>query len=136
MITFIKLVTGEEIIGEVVDIVEGDDKMLLLKNPLKVIYQQTPRGVPNTVVARFMVFGESENIVFNTDLIVAVSQPRKSFINYYLSALEHYKELDEELDDQLEYASETNSSMLDKKEKIVQDIFANILHNMPKTKPN
>lgn len=135
MITFMKLVTGEEIVAEVVDLVEGDDKMLLLNNPLKVVYQQTPRGVPNTVVARFMVFGEARNVVINASSIVAVSEPRQSFINYYQSALKHYEELDVELDDQLNYASDVNISESEA-EKAAHDIFTNILKNMPRTKPN
>lgn len=138
MITLIKLVTGDEIVGEVVDLIEGDDRMLLIKNPLRVVYQQTPRGVPNTVIARFLVFGESDSVVFNADCIVAVSQPRESFVNYYRSALKHYEDLDEELDEQLYYASKSTRSILNESDnnQAVQDVFADILHNMPKTKPN
>lgn len=137
MIVLFKLVTGEEVIGEIVDMHEDKDRMILVNNPLKVVYQQTPRGVPNTVVARFMVFGNPRNVVINSQAVVAISEPRDTFIAYYHSALKHYEDLDEELDEQLIYASKINEEeSSEKAEKMVQDIFTNILNNMPRSKPN
>ena len=137
MIVLFKLVTGDEIIGEIVDYHDDKDKMILVNNPLKVVYQQTPRGIQNTVVARFMVFGNPRNVVINANSVVAISEPRDTFIHYYRTALKHYEELDQELDEQLIYASKINEDETSEKaEKIVQDIFTNILNNMPKSKPN
>jgi hypothetical protein len=84
-----------------------------------------------------MVFGNPRNVVINTQAVVAISEPRDTFITYYRSALKHYEDLDEELDEQLLYASKINEDeSSEKAEKMVQDIFTNILNNMPRSKPN
>lgn len=125
MISIIKLSTGEEIVGEIDEAKNNDPDFVLVSNPLKIMYQPTTYGSPNTYIARYMMFGKGNQVALHSKHVVAVCEPRDSFVVYYKKAVEQYQKTEEDIDHQLKDATYDEDDL-------VEDIFTNILKKMPK----
>lgn len=78
-----KVITGEEIIAEVVDVVELDYQYTI-KNALMLLMQQTDKGFGVAVVP----WGNhvDGNIVLESDKLIYVAAPRKELVEMYEKA--------------------------------------------------
>lgn len=108
----LKLVTGEEIICE---IIEEDEYDLIIRNPLAFEYKVTPEGDRMWSYRLFMCYQDDPDklILVKIDKIVAIANPVPSIVKQYIKGVESIMDYngddyDEEEDD-LEYDSdETN----------------------------
>ncbi len=83
-IKLIKLLTGEELLSDVISATE--DGGLHLKNPVRVVMipnKTDPRGHPNVGLAPWAEFAEEKEIKIKGFHVVAVTTPVTEFRNQY-----------------------------------------------------
>lgn len=86
-IKLIKLITGEEIISEVLEDNKGSEGYLKLKQPLRVmiIPSRTDPKTPTVGFAPWAEFSEEKEFVLDRKHVLLVSSPIQEFINQYNS---------------------------------------------------
>jgi hypothetical protein len=104
----LKLVTGEEIICE---IIEEDDQDLIIRNPLAFEYKQEPDGTRLWSYRLFMCYQDDPDklILVKIDKIVAIANPVPSIVKQYIKGVESIMDYEgddyDEEDDDIEYDS-------------------------------
>ena len=104
-ITLIKLSDGTEVIG---DVVQDDQRCVVVKKPLLIHYRYFIGGVPSVSFSRYMMFAVSTHISLNRSHIIATVQAREAFANYYIDSVEdYYGNLESTVDEELKSALST-----------------------------
>lgn len=79
-ITLLKLITGEDIIGDVIEVTEFS---VSVKLPLKA-HTTMHDDVPAVQLVRYMLLGELGDLVdFNSEHILAMTAPMQKALDYY-----------------------------------------------------
>ena len=79
-ITLLKLITGEDVIGDVIEVTEFS---VSVKLPLKA-HTTMHDDVPAVQLVRYMLLGNLEDLVdFNSDHILAMTAPMQKALDYY-----------------------------------------------------
>lgn len=102
MIVLLQLSTGVEIAGEWDAACDVHANNLLIKRPLQLNYKYFVGGAPTINFSRYMMFGKTDTITFNTSFIVNKIEARDHFVSVYQKHAEYYynhhqKSIDEEL---------------------------------------
>ena len=81
----IKLITGEELLGEVIDYHIEDN--ILLKNPVRIVVMpnKIDPKTPNIGFAPWAEFTDDKTFVLDKSHILAIMNPIKEFVNQYNS---------------------------------------------------
>ena len=82
-VQIIKLITGEELLAEVV----GDDIMVRVKNPVRIVVMpnKIDPKTPNIGFAPWAEFSDDKEFTLDKSHIVAIMTPIKEFVNQYSS---------------------------------------------------
>lgn len=88
MISVIRLTSGAELVGTVIDTREGT---ITVNNPLQIAYVARPGGAPSISLQRYIPFTSEEDITFNWDHVEAVCQPIQGLEGYYNNTLKLIK---------------------------------------------
>ena len=80
----LKLISGAEIIGEVV--AETATNVSLL-NPLQAFYSTSNYGVPSVTVHRFCPFAKEDEFIISWDHIMTYNELSQSSVQYYKDAV-------------------------------------------------
>lgn len=75
-----KLVTGEEILGELIEIT---DKAVTLKNPVAVVMQRMQNGETGLGFMPFMAYVANKTVVFNQDKIILAAEVDETVSGQY-----------------------------------------------------
>jgi hypothetical protein len=104
MIALIKLYNGQEVIGSVKD---DQDNKVILEDPMQINYRLVAtQPMPTVSVSRYMPFSMDKIFAFEKKDLLHIAQPRKAMADYYLHALNNYREvIDENVEQELLYAS-------------------------------
>lgn len=86
-VLLVKLADGNELIGE---IVEDIHTHILVRKPLQIHYRYFMGSVPHISFSRFMMFTAEHIVTLDARHILAVSLPRKAFIDFYQDNVEDY----------------------------------------------
>jgi hypothetical protein len=79
-IALLKLITGEDVIGDVVDVNEATVSIL---RPLKAVVS-TDRGVPSINLVRYALLGDMDDFVeFNNEHVMSLTKPMQKAVDYY-----------------------------------------------------
>lgn len=79
-VTLLKLITGEDVIG---DIVSVSEVTVSIMKPLKAVVS-TERGVPSINLVRYALLGDMDDCVdFNREHIMAMTKPMHKALDYY-----------------------------------------------------
>lgn len=79
-ITLLKLITGEDVIGDVVDVTEYS---VSVKLPLKA-HTSMHDDIPAVQLVRYMLLGNLDDLVdFNSEHILAMTTPMQKALDYY-----------------------------------------------------
>ena len=84
-VKIIKLITGEELLGEVTDYHIEDN--ILLKNPVRIVVMpnKIDPKTPNIGFAPWAEFTDDKTFVLDKSHILAIMNPIKEFVNQYNS---------------------------------------------------
>jgi hypothetical protein len=84
-VKIIKLITGEELLGEVADHHIEDN--ILLKNPVRIVVMpnKIDPKTPNIGFAPWAEFTDDKTFVLDKSHILAIMNPIKEFVNQYNS---------------------------------------------------
>lgn len=84
-VKIIKLITGEELLGEVIDYHIEDN--ILLKNPVRIVVMpnKIDPKTPNIGFAPWAEFTDDKTFVLDKSHILAIMNPIKEFVNQYNS---------------------------------------------------
>jgi len=126
MIKLIKLVNGEELVG---DVSCSDTSSILVKNVYTVMYRFHPYSTNPTVkLVPYMMFGVNEFHQFKFEDIVNTTDARKAFSDYYEVVVEMNKEKNQSqlIDNELNIAV----SLIKNNSK--EEIYNSILENFEK----
>lgn len=84
-VKIIKLITGEELLGEVTDHHIEDN--ILLKNPVRIVVMpnKIDPKTPNIGFAPWAEFTDDKTFVLDKSHILAIMNPIKEFVNQYNS---------------------------------------------------
>lgn len=115
----LKLVTGEEVICE---IIEEDDQDLIIRNPLAFEYKVTEDGSRMWSYRLFMCYQDDPDrlILIKIDKIVAIANPVGSIVKQYIKGVEaimdydgdDYYDEEEDLEYELNDSDDTKTNIL------------------------
>ena len=93
----IKLVTGEEVICEVVD---EDDEDIIVRNALTIQFQLTDDGIKMWTFKYFMCYQDDPDrfLLIKPDKIVSVASPVNELLKQYVNGLEVMLDYEDEPD--------------------------------------
>ena len=104
-ITLIKLSDGTEVIG---DVVQDDQRSIVVKKPLLIHYRYFVGGVPSVSFSRYMMFAASTHVNLNRSHVIAKVEAREAFADYYTDNVEdYYSNLESTVDEELKSALST-----------------------------
>lgn len=79
-ITLLKLITGEDVIGDIVEVTEYQVSVRL---PLRA-HTSMREEVPSVQLVRYMLLGDlSDTVEFNSEHILAMTTPMQKALDYY-----------------------------------------------------
>ena len=128
MLALIKLYNGQEVIGNVKD---DQDNKVVLEDPMQINYRLVAtQPMPTVSVSRYMPFSMDKIFAFETKDLLHIAQPRKAMAEYYLHALNNYREvIDENVEQELLYAS-GNDDDGDPDEQDMSDAYKALLERI------
>lgn len=107
MITILKLNSGVEVVGR--EEVENQTSIILNK-PLQINYRYYQGSVPSVSFVRYIMFSQSEDIMFNKLDIVNRVVARPAFAGYYTNVVEqYYSALEKIIDKELALTGDTTT---------------------------
>lgn len=89
MLSLVKLMSGAELLGTVLDIQEG---FIVVQNPIQISTFVRPNGTSGIVAQRYTPFSTQENYNINISHVESVSTPIEELTEYYDRALKLIKE--------------------------------------------
>ena len=99
-VKFVRLNTGEDLVSEVSEVENDDNRYYVLHNPMKIIYQMNVKGGGLTISLMQWVFAricdDQDFIVYCND-VVTMNKPTDSLENYYWETVEHFDTVKESL---------------------------------------
>ena len=122
-VKFIRLTTGEDSISEVDEVREGDNWHYTLYSPLKIVYSIGSR--PNVLSVAMMqwVFPKVvSDQIFNiySNEILTIANPNEKFVEYYWECVQHFNEVREKQNENIEL---TRGHSISQYEKIEEDTY-------------
>lgn len=104
MIKHLRLINGDEIIGNVPDIIDptGD---VQITNPLMVQERQTERGTVAIVLLRYIPFANNKTITLQKNHIIATTTLHPSIEKYYINSLDYSEEFEREMIESIDHAN-------------------------------
>jgi hypothetical protein len=116
MTVILKLNNGTEVVGDVE--VTTDDSVVLGK-PLQINYKYVFGSTPSVSFVRYIMFAESDSIMFKDSMIVNRVTARKAFADYYHDVVnDYYDRLEKVIDAEFEACLVSNT-----KEQYMMDIL-------------
>ena len=120
-VQFVRLNTGEDLVSEVSEIENDDNRYYILHNPMKIIYQMNVKGGGLTISLMQWVFAriceDQDFIVYSND-VVTMNKTTDSMESYYWETVEHFDGIkdslakktsfDNNVKDESEFMSELN----------------------------
>lgn len=105
-ISLIKLKNGIEVVGYLKKV---NNNEVVLEEPMQIQYKHPDnQGLPVISFMKYCPFSSETIFQFDMDTVLHVTPVRKSAEQYYIQALDHYKNFfQKRLDKELEQASET-----------------------------
>lgn len=99
-VKFVRLNTGEDLVSEVSEVENDDNRYYVLHNPMKIIYQMNMKGGGLTISLMQWVFAricdDQDFIVYCND-VVTMNKPTDSLESYYWETVEHFDTVKESL---------------------------------------
>lgn len=92
MVSIIRLVDGTEVVGK---IVQEDQNVMMIKDPLQINYRQRPDSLPAVYLHRYIPFSGSDTLEFKKAHILNQVKPLSNLEKYYSAVL---KTLNESID--------------------------------------
>ena len=126
MVHVFKLISGEELIGAIVD---ETDHHIMINNPLVITYMQSRMSAyPVVYLNRYMPVSSQEDITFSRYNIISIAEPVQGLEEYYEHMLAIIKETtDVNIVTSLADAVDTKNSLL---ANTCSDFYKKILENM------
>jgi hypothetical protein len=85
MFVVVKLVSGAELIGELVE--PQTETKVVLSNPMQVVYTSTTTGVPVVSVHKFCPFAKKDVYEFKADHVMCLNELSEVSSQYYKDAI-------------------------------------------------
>lgn len=99
-VKFVRLNTGEDLVSEVSEIENDDNRYYVLHNPMKIVYQMNVKGGGLTISLMQWVFAricdDQDFVVYSND-VVTMNKPTDSLESYYWETVEHFDTVKESL---------------------------------------
>lgn len=122
MIRILKLISGAEVVGE---LIRGDEYGIVLKYPLQINYKYYVSSFPSINLSKYIMFAGEDEVHFPQSSIINTVVPRATFEDYYVRAVAEVKsELDVIIDRQLSEMSDVNVWTR-------EQVFEALLEDMP-----
>lgn len=78
----VRLITGEDIIGDVSDSFTADDPVVI-KNPAQIVIRQTETGSVGAAFAPFMPFAKNNTVKFYANAVIGEIEIDLNLVNEY-----------------------------------------------------
>ena len=99
-VQFVRLNTGEDLVSEVSEIENDDNKFYVLHNPMKIVYQMNMKGGGLTISLMQWVFAricEDQNFMLYPNDVVTMNKPSDGLEDYYWETVEHFTKMKDNL---------------------------------------
>ena len=129
MLALIKLYNGQEVIGNVK---EEQDNKVVLEDPMQINYRLVAtQPMPTVSVSRYMPFSMNKIFSFDKKDLLHIDQPRKAMAEYYLHALNNYRQvIDENVEQELLHASGNDYDEGEPDEQDMSDAYKALLERI------
>lgn len=129
MLALLKLYNGQEVIGNVK---EEQDNKVVLEDPMQINYRLVAtQPMPTVSVSRYMPFSMDKIFSFDKKDLLHIAQPRKAMAEYYLHALNNYRQvIDENVEQELLYASGNHCDQGEPDEQDMSDAYRDLLERI------
>lgn len=134
-VQFIRLITGEDLVAEVVSVnIQGQEPYYILNHPMKVVYgMPTKPGYYSVGLGQWVsskICSDQSFTIYPTE-VLTMATPTDALIEYYLSSIDYYDGKKEETDpiheeeEQLEEEPLDDSDILEKVKEALGSIKTN-----------
>lgn len=122
MIKILKISSGEEIVGELIP----SQTNIIIKKPMVIVYRYHPMSTfPSVKLVKYMLFSKDENFRFSHLDVINITDPKESFIEYYLHVINCLgDEVDKNIDSELREAIKADKQIKDR-------FYSHLLEQMP-----
>ena len=135
-IKILRLQDGEDIIASYH--IDEISKMVVMNNPMSLFFKRISSGKSMVMMAPWLpleLIGENTARVYETSVLTVI-EPKKSLVDYYLSAVEESNELiemnadaiDEALLNEADDESDEEDTEFEQVQDSIKDIKKNLLH--------
>jgi len=135
-IKILRLQDGEDIIASYH--IDEISKMVVMNNPMSLFFKRISSGKSMVMMAPWLpleLIGENTARVYETSVLTVI-EPKKSLVDYYLSAVEESNELiemnadaiDEALLNEADDESDEEDTEFEQVQDSIKDIEKNLLH--------
>lgn len=134
-VKFVRMVTGEDIVAEVVSIETDTENYYILNNPMKVVYLSTTKSSSLSISLTQWIFWricDKQEFTIHPKDILVVNDVSIAMEDYYWSSMEHFESYKEEL-----LNSDTDSSdevLLTEKLEDNDEIMKSVIEMLRDTK--
>lgn len=130
MVSIIKLIDGTEVVGK---IVQEDQSVMMVKDPLQINYRQRPDTLPAVYLHRYIPFSSSHTFEFKKDHILSNVKPLVNLEKYYSAVLKTMHEsVDSAINEELASAAlEAGDEELTEEEMIKLALMERKAFKMP-----
>ena len=98
-ITLLKLITGEDIIGNIVNV---NDATISIMKPLRAV-TNTEGGIPSINLIRYALLGDMDDLVdFNSEHVMAMTKPMQKALDYYVNICDNMSVGSKSIEDALD----------------------------------
>ena len=111
---------------------EEQDNKVVLEDPMQINYRLVAtQPMPTVSVSRYMPFSMDKIFSFDKKDLLHIAQPRKAMAEYYLHALNNYRQvIDENVEQELLYASGNHCDQGEPDEQDMSDAYRDLLERI------
>ena len=127
-VKYIRMITGEDIISEVIELSDNDNQSYMFINPMKIVYMMSNKPGPSMTISLmhwvFTRICDIQEFNINAEDVLTVARPSANLVEHYYECLEHFESIklnneeddtfDDVLDDGEDQGLEALQKIMDK----------------------
>jgi hypothetical protein len=96
-VKYIRMITGEDIISEVIELSDNDNHSYMFINPMKIVYMMNNKPGPSmTISVMHWIFTricDVQEFNINTEDVMTLAKPAAGLVEHYYECLEHFESM-------------------------------------------
>lgn len=126
-VKYIRMITGEDIISEVVEVNDKDNLSYVFINPMKIVYMMINKPEPNMSISLmhwiFARICDVQEFSIRADDVLTLGKPSASLVEHYYECLGHFEAMKNDSEEDIKF--DDNDAGLEALQKVIEDFKIN-----------